>query len=108
MPAVDASVPTNSALILQAANGDMKKLADLVKNAPGGARIPLAGLRYAMPVANPGKIVCLGLNYLDHVKEGPQKDNIPKFQSIFFRMLHVADRAQSSADPAEKIDPVRL
>jgi len=29
----------------------------------------------------------LALNYLDHVKEGPQKDNIPKFQSIFFRML---------------------
>ncbi len=40
-----------------------------------------------MPVAKPGKIICLGLNYLDHVKEGPQKDNIPKFQSIFFRML---------------------
>jgi 2-keto-4-pentenoate hydratase/2-oxohepta-3-ene-1,7-dioic acid hydratase in catechol pathway len=39
-----------------------------------------------LPVARPGKIICLGLNYLDHVKEGPQKDNIPKFQSIFFRM----------------------
>ncbi len=50
------------------------------------ARRPLAGLKYTLPVARPGKIICLGLNYLDHVKEGPQKDNIPKFQSIFFRM----------------------
>jgi 2-keto-4-pentenoate hydratase/2-oxohepta-3-ene-1,7-dioic acid hydratase in catechol pathway len=38
-------------------------------------------------VARPGKIICLGLNYLDHVKEGPQRDNIPKYPSIFFRML---------------------
>ena len=36
-------------------------------------------------IERPGKIVCLGLNYLDHVKEGPQKDNIPKFPSIFLR-----------------------
>ena len=27
----------------------------------------------------PGKILCLGLNYLEHVKEGSQRDNIPKF-----------------------------
>ena len=33
----------------------------------------------------PGKIVCLGLNYLEHVKEGFQKDNIPKFPTIFMR-----------------------
>jgi acylpyruvate hydrolase len=42
-------------------------------------------LRYGYPVARPGKIVCLGLNYLDHVKEGPNRDNIPKFPTIFFR-----------------------
>ena len=53
---------------------------------PDAEKRPLAGLKFALPVARPGKIICLGLNYLDHVKEGPQKDNIPKFQSIFFRM----------------------
>jgi len=56
-------------------------------NASSAARRPLASIDYALPVARPGKIVCLGLNYLDHVKEGPQRDNIPKYQSIFFRML---------------------
>ena len=83
--AVDASVPGELGAYLKSGR-DLSALADLVKKAPDGARIPLAGLRYAMPVANPGKIICLGLNYLDHVKEGPQKDNIPKFQSIFFRV----------------------
>jgi 2-keto-4-pentenoate hydratase/2-oxohepta-3-ene-1,7-dioic acid hydratase in catechol pathway len=29
----------------------------------------------------------MGLNYLDHVKEGPSRDNIPKFPSIFMRGL---------------------
>ena len=27
------------------------------------------------------------MNYLDHVKEGPSRDNIPKFPSIFMRCL---------------------
>ena len=49
------------------------------------ARKPLAGLTYALPVGRPGKILCLGLNYLDHVKEGPNRDNIPKFPTIFMR-----------------------
>jgi 2-keto-4-pentenoate hydratase/2-oxohepta-3-ene-1,7-dioic acid hydratase in catechol pathway len=67
--------------------GDLAPLADLAKRAPAGARRSLAGLHFALPIAKPGKIICLGLNYLDHVKEGPQKDNIPKFPSIFFRVL---------------------
>jgi 2-keto-4-pentenoate hydratase/2-oxohepta-3-ene-1,7-dioic acid hydratase in catechol pathway len=85
--AVDASVPSDLGDYLRANNGDLKPLAALAAKAPASARIPLAGLTFALPVARPGKIICLGLNYLDHVKEGPQKDNIPKFQSIFFRML---------------------
>ncbi|MDP2410964.1 MAG: fumarylacetoacetate hydrolase family protein [Pseudolabrys sp.] len=84
--AVDASVPGDLGDYLRKSNGDLSALADIAKKAPASARRPLAGLKYAMPVARPGKIICLGLNYLDHVKEGPQKDNIPKFQSIFFRM----------------------
>jgi acylpyruvate hydrolase len=33
-------------------------------------RIPLADISYAAPVTRPGKIICLGLNYFDHAKEG--------------------------------------
>jgi 2-keto-4-pentenoate hydratase/2-oxohepta-3-ene-1,7-dioic acid hydratase in catechol pathway len=86
LQAVDANLPADLGEVLRRINGDLKPIADLAKKAPANARRPLAGLKYALPVARPGKIICLGLNYLDHVKEGPQKDNIPKFQSIFFRM----------------------
>ena len=86
LQAADASAPADLAEWLRRGNGDLSALRDLAKKAPANARRPLAGLKYALPVARPGKIICLGLNYLDHVKEGPQKDNIPKFQSIFFRM----------------------
>lgn len=84
--AADAKLPNELGAFLRA-GGDMKALAETVKKAPASAKVALKGLKFALPVANPGKIICLGLNYLDHVKEGPQKDNIPKFQSIFFRML---------------------
>ena len=87
LQAVDASIPGDLGDYLRANNGDLKPLAALAAKAPASARVALSGLKFTLPVTRPGKIICLGLNYLDHVKEGPQKDNIPKFQSIFFRML---------------------
>ena len=87
LQAVDGNAPADLGEALRRGNGDLKPLADLAKKAPASARRPLSDLKFALPVACPGKIICLGLNYLDHVKEGPQRDNIPKFQSIFFRML---------------------
>src|ERR1700716_4446832 len=87
LQAVDRNAPNDLGEWLRRDNGDLSPLKDLARRAPASARRPLKGLNFALPVARPGKIICLGLNYLEHVKEGPQKDNIPKFQSIFFRML---------------------
>jgi 2-keto-4-pentenoate hydratase/2-oxohepta-3-ene-1,7-dioic acid hydratase in catechol pathway len=81
----DAKAPSDLGEWLRQNGGDLAPLADLAKRAPAGARRPLAGLNFALPVAKPGKIVCLGLNYLEHVKEGMQRDNIPKFPTIFMR-----------------------
>ncbi len=85
LTAADSNAPTDLGAWLAKNNGDTKPLADIAKRAPQGARKPLAGLTYALPVGRPGKILCLGLNYLDHVKEGPNRDNIPKFPTIFMR-----------------------
>ena len=87
LQAVDPKVPADLGAWLAKNNGDTKSLADLAKKAPASARRPLAGLTYALPVGRPGKIICLGLNYLEHVKEGSQRDNIPKFPTIFMRGL---------------------
>jgi acylpyruvate hydrolase len=87
LQAADPEVPADLGVWLKANDGDTKLLADIAKRAPVSARRPLAGLTYALPVGRPGKIVCLGLNYLEHVKEGSQRDNIPKFPTIFMRGL---------------------
>ncbi len=85
LTAADSTAPTDLGAWLAKNNGETKPLADIAKRAPASARKPLAGLTYALPVGRPGKVLCLGLNYLDHVKEGPNRDNIPKFPTIFMR-----------------------
>src|SRR3954464_344148 len=87
LQAVDARVPADLGAVLAAGNGDLKPLAAPAGKAPASARRPLEGIKYGLPVARPGKILCLGLNYLEHVKEGTQRDNIPKFPTIFMRCL---------------------
>jgi acylpyruvate hydrolase len=87
LQAADPKVPTDLGQWLAKTNGDTRALADIAKRAPGNARLPLSSIKYALPVGQPGKIICLGLNYLEHVKEGSQRDNIPKFPTIFMRGL---------------------
>jgi len=85
LKAADPSLSGNLADVLAKYDGDLKPLADLARKAPASARVPLQGLAYALPVTKPGKVICLGLNYLEHVKEGPNRDNLPKFPTIFMR-----------------------
>jgi acylpyruvate hydrolase len=88
LQAVDPTIPNDLAAVLARGNGDLAPLAEIAKRAPASAKRPLAGLRFALPVARPGKIICLGLNYLDHVKEGPNAANVPKFPTLFMRGLN--------------------
>jgi len=46
-------------------------------------RLPLAGQPLAPLVPEPGKIICLGLNYFDHAKEGGRAK--PEYPWFFFR-----------------------
>src|SRR5262249_35970625 len=85
LQAVDARLPVNLADVLAQTGGALKSAAALAKKAPASAHKPLKGLKFALPVARPPKNICLGLNYLEHVKEGFQRDNVPKFPTIFMR-----------------------
>ena len=51
--------------------------------ASGARRLPLAGLRFAPLVPEPGKIICLGLNYYDHAKDGGRDK--PDYPWFFYR-----------------------
>lgn len=86
LQAVDPALPADLGAVLRNHDGDLAPLAALARRAGAAARRPLAGLDYALPVAHPGKILCLGLNYLDHVKEGPYAANLPKWPTLFLRV----------------------
>lgn len=60
--------------------GLVESLAAKVADAP---TVPVSSITPALPVANPGKIVCLGLNYTDHIKEGGY--DIPDYPALFMR-----------------------
>ncbi len=54
--------------------------AALASSAP---RVPLSSLKLAPLVPEPGKTICLGLNYFDHAKEGGREK--PEYPWFFFR-----------------------
>lgn len=45
--------------------------------------VPVASLTPALPLAEPGTIICLGLNYTDHIREGGYE--IPDYPALFMR-----------------------
>src|SRR5260370_5177022 len=85
LQAVDPRVSADLGEWLRANGGDVAPLHDLARRAGASARRPLAQLRFGLPVARPGKILCLGLNYLEHAKEGGHAR--PQFPSVFLRCL---------------------
>ncbi|MYZ47586.1 fumarylacetoacetate hydrolase family protein [Propylenella binzhouense] len=65
------------------ATGVPAGLEDALGRAPADAGRPLAGLTLRMPIADPGKIVCIGLNYHDHAEETGQA--VPTYPPVFMR-----------------------
>lgn len=49
----------------------------------GAASVPVSSITPALPVAAPGTIICLGLNYIEHIKEGGY--DIPDYPALFMR-----------------------
>lgn len=46
-------------------------------------KVSVSTITPALPVARPGTIICLGLNYTDHIKEGGY--DIPDYPALFMR-----------------------
>jgi 2-keto-4-pentenoate hydratase/2-oxohepta-3-ene-1,7-dioic acid hydratase in catechol pathway len=84
---LNETLPTDFGEFLRCFDGDIQTIAKLAKQAPARSRRPMQGLRYALPVARTSKIICLGLNYLNHLKEGMLRDTSPQHPSIFMRLF---------------------
>jgi acylpyruvate hydrolase len=48
-----------------------------------GAAVDVASLETLVPLPQPGKLLCVGLNYLDHAKEGGMA--VPDYPTLFAR-----------------------
>lgn len=81
LTAVDPGAPRT--IIDALRDGRMDEIAKIADRATDNALVQLDSLDIDVPIANPGKILCLGLNYMDHVAEGPF--NKQEFPAIFMR-----------------------
>jgi 2-keto-4-pentenoate hydratase/2-oxohepta-3-ene-1,7-dioic acid hydratase in catechol pathway len=55
----------------------------IASSSPAASRIPLGKVRLLPVIPDPAKILCIGINYLSHVKETGRE--IPKYPMIFTR-----------------------
>ena len=78
---VDAAAPTDLGAVVK--NGRLAELAVILAASDGTVHHQLDDLDLQVPVAAPGKILCLGLNYMDHIAEGPFEKQ--PFPAIFMR-----------------------
>ncbi|MGH6625587.1 MAG: fumarylacetoacetate hydrolase family protein [Burkholderiaceae bacterium] len=56
-----------------------------IERAPARAVRPYAGLPLLTPIPQPEKIICIGMNYADHVKEAPTPHAMPTYPVVFLR-----------------------
>ena len=76
------SLPTDLKTLI-ATPGAMAAAHAAAQQAPASAMVTLASVRLLPLIPQPGKIVCMGLNYADHAKEGGNAR--PDYPSFFLR-----------------------
>jgi 2-keto-4-pentenoate hydratase/2-oxohepta-3-ene-1,7-dioic acid hydratase in catechol pathway len=62
--------PQDLLTVIAAGESGFQQAKTAAEGAGADARIPYAGLELLPPMHNPSKIICLGLNYVDHAAEG--------------------------------------
>ena len=83
LSAVDSAAPKDIQTVI--ANGEMGKLAEIAQSAPKSAYLNYEDLTLHIPISAPGKILCLGLNYMEHVNEGIFEKQ--PFPTVFMRSM---------------------
>jgi len=80
----DPALPRDLRGVIAAGPGALVVAKAAAANAPASARFVLDAMRPALPIANPTKFICVGLNYALHAKEGGHA--IPTYPSFFLRV----------------------
>lgn len=80
---VDEAAPRDIQAVIAA--GQLQHLQAVADKATDAARVNFDDLSFTLPIRAPGKILCLGLNYTEHVDEGVFEKQ--PFPTIFMRTL---------------------
>lgn len=75
------NLPTDMKSFLAAGADALAAAQQAVSNAPASAIVKRADVKLRAPVTNPGKIICVGLNYADHAKEAGLP--LPEYPTVF-------------------------
>jgi acylpyruvate hydrolase len=81
--ACGAGAPVTLLALIEAGPDALARVADAVKSASDDAKLALADVTPALPIARPGKFICVGLNYAAHAREGGH--DMPEYPSLFVR-----------------------
>lgn len=77
----DAALLASVLDLLEAGEAALARCRELAASPPAGALLERASVRLGAPVPRPGKILCLGANYIDHAKEA---DKFPPERPLVF------------------------
>ena len=90
LSALDPDMPRDWATLI--AEDNLERLRELAETAPAEHWVPRDGLKLALPIPQPPKILCAGLNYMSHAQEVGM--DLPKHPILFIRYASslVADR----------------
>jgi acylpyruvate hydrolase len=80
----DPTLPRDLVGLIAGGDAVQARVKTAVSKASDAARKPLASVKPAMPISNPKKFICVGLNYALHAKEGGHE--IPTYPSFFLRV----------------------
>ena len=83
LAAVDPSLPKDLAALIATGPPGLAAVKAAAMKAPASAKHALASIKPALPIAHPPKFICVGLNYLEHAKEGGHAP--PTYPSFFAR-----------------------
>lgn len=78
------SLPRDMLPLIEAGPAALAAVKDAAAKAPAAARLATASVRPALPIDKPPKFVCVGLNYVEHAKEGGHP--MPTYPSFFLRV----------------------
>ncbi len=77
------SLPNELKDIIALGSPGLEAAQDAVAKAPEEAQLPVSEVAFLAAVPNPSKVICLGLNFVDHAKEGGH--DIPSYPALFMR-----------------------